>query len=207
MHLVLHGGRFVSRDSADFLFSTNADCEDTKLVHKEVPTLVVFHPEWIVRVVRARCHPKDHGCGPYYICPASMRGTQVEALSFNPLHPPPSPIATTTTMNKNEASDAHTPVESHHCFAEQKPGRDVTPTDGEEDEESLHMLSTQHFNTQGIFLVILVLLMNSITFVRPNSKPRVGHIKNLCTCIILDNRYVTSRCKNAQTLCYILFPT
>ena len=190
MHLVLHGGRFVRRDSADFLFSTNADCEDTKLVHKEVPTLVVFHPEWIVCVVRARSQPKDHGCGPYYICPASMRGTQVEALSFNPLHPPPPPVAATTTTSKNEASDVHSPVVS------------VSPTAGEEDEASLHIISTQHFNTQGIFLVNLVQLINLITLVRQNPKPCWSHQELVYLCHF--RLQIISKCTNTHTF-YVTF--
>jgi hypothetical protein len=140
---VLHGGRTAPSKSAEFLFSTSADCEDTGHIHVETPTVVVFHPEWLACVVRAQCYPKDHACGPYYICPAFMKGTQVEALSYNPHHPPPLP----EPKSKRKTANMHNPSTVCSC-----PTGPSTPTDpclspcGE--DEHLQYLSSHLFNTQ-----------------------------------------------------------
>lgn len=56
-----------------------------------MPTLVVFHPDWLVTVVTAHCLPEDHACGPYYLCPFGLRDTPAAARAYNPNNPPTPP--------------------------------------------------------------------------------------------------------------------
>ena len=56
-----------------------------------MPTLVVFHPDWLIAVVTAHCLPEDHTCGPYYLCPVELRDTPAAARAYNPNHPPTPP--------------------------------------------------------------------------------------------------------------------
>ena len=80
-------------------------------VHREMPTLVVFHPDWIVAIVKAHCLPKDHTCGPYYLCPTELRDTPAAAHAYNPNSPPTPPKQRAVNSNGGGCS----PIKEDTC--------------------------------------------------------------------------------------------
>ena len=123
----------------------------------ETPTVVVFHPEWLACVVRAQCYPKDHACGPYYICPAFMKGTHVEALSYNPHHPPPLP----EPKSKRKTANMHNPSTVCSCPTGPSTPKDPCISPCGEDEH-LQYLSSHLFNTQGEYCTLTFLSTRSV---------------------------------------------
>ena len=75
-----------------------------------MPTLVVFHPDWLLAIVRAHCLPQDHTCGPYYLCPVELRDTPAAAHAYNPNNPPALPKSRT-----EGSSGQHSPVKVNAC--------------------------------------------------------------------------------------------
>lgn len=76
-----------------------------------MPTLVVFHPDWLIAVVRAHCLPQDHTCGPYYLCPAELSDTPAAAHAYNPDRPPTPPKSQVVDSSGGQRS----PAKVAHC--------------------------------------------------------------------------------------------
>ena len=130
-----YGGQFAGVDSANYLFSDNAQEEDTIAVYNDQADIVVFKPDWIAQVVLLHKPVSEVAVGKYFLLPHFCDPLAVsDSPQFHTPERPSLPPLSAFTMRQYRLGDVIKLEEEEEKVTENAQEQEESAGQGEEEE-------------------------------------------------------------------------